>query len=192
MKKEAVSLYVVHNSQCKIVLSLSCCLEFFWFKTNDQEVDWSTTAIYIDLFTAISNFKIVPPQINHQGFYLVTRIVQEWAAICMLLVLSSSYREWSGCVDYSLCRAKARESPYHDRLQLYHTFPPWHHSPSATLFHPKMAHPFNNDRPHHPQGPHHHQELFWQVSSGICTRIHRKQVKICGFKISFQPTLVHL
>jgi len=46
------------------------------------------------------------------------------------------------------------------------------------ISHPMMAHIFNNAEPHHPQGSHHHQELFQDVSSGISAEIHRKLVKI--------------
>jgi len=45
---------------------------------------------------------------------------------------------------------------------------------------------FNNSVLHHTQEPHHHPRALQEVSNGICTRIHRKLLKIWA-RIAFSP-----
>jgi len=57
-----------------------------------------------------------------------------------------------------------------------------------SLASPMTAHPFN--KPGHiiPSRPHHPQELFWEVSSGISAEIHRKPTKILGSRLASSPS----
>jgi len=57
--------------------------------------------------------------------------------------------------------------PYQDRPSQHLIF---HHNIMHQVrhfIHPMMTHTFNNAGPHHPQGPHHHQELFERSPVGF-------------------------
>ncbi len=51
-----------------------------------------------------------------------------------------------------------------------------------------MAHIFNKAGLHHPQGPHHHQEHFQEVSGRISGKIYRKPVKIWTLRLASVQT----
>jgi len=58
--------------------------------------------------------------------------------------------------------------------------------------HSMMAYIFNNAGPHNPQGSHHHQALFQEVCrNNFCWNPQETRQDL-GFKIIFQPKLVHL
>jgi len=58
---------------------------------------------------------------------------------------------------------------------------------SVMFYSPNDGPYLNNAGSHHPQEPHHHQELFQEVPSGISAEIHRKLVKIWASRLAFNP-----
>ncbi len=89
-------------------------------------------------------------------------------------VCFSSYKNCPSPTIIALCGIKAKINPYNDRPQ---ASPQIHHD-ITHKWNVMMAHIFNHAGPHHPQGPHHDSRALQEVSSGICTRIKRKLLKI--------------
>jgi len=106
--------------------------------------------------------------------------------VCCLSSVLILQEKWSIPIDHPRDQEWMLK-PYHDRPLFHLTFHhdiihqvqryshQWRPIPSTMLGHII------------PQGPHHQQELFQEVSSGISAEIHRRPVKIWASRLAFSP-----
>jgi len=108
-------------------------------------------------------------------------------ALGFILILQ---RKWSGCIDCSLHGTKDKINPYHNRPSIHHTFyhDILHHV--QYYFHPKMAHLFNNQTTSPSRTTLSSRALSRGLHWDLCLNPQETNQDL-GFKISFQPRLVH-
>jgi len=107
---------------------------------------------------------------------------RNWQLLCELLVLFSSCGTISvgAGMDHGPLPSQTTPSPHISLNDIIHQAHP--------IASPMMAHSFNKLGHITSSRPHHHQELFQEVSSGISAEIHRKPTKILGSRLALSPS----